>query len=147
MGLEEDRRLLLERLRTEIPDERVSEAMSRVRREEFAAASLRHRAYEDAPVPIGYGQAMSQPYIVGLMTWALEPQESDTVLEVGTGRGYQAAVLSLLVKRVVTVERIPALADAARALLQALGYANVEVLLARARSWGALSERLLTGFW
>ena len=130
MRLEEARCKLLERLRREVGDLRVVEAMGRVRREEFVAAGLRHLAYEDAPIPIGYGQTVSQPYIVCVMTSALEPQESDTVLEIGTGSGYQTAILSLLVKRVITVERVPALADTARTLLRSLGYANAEVLQA-----------------
>ncbi len=128
MGLEEDRRKLLDSLRLEIKDGRVLEAIGRVRREEFVSASLRHLAYEDAPVPIGYRQTVSQPLIVAMMTEALEPQGMDTVLEVGTGSGYQAALLSLLVRKVITVERVPALADAARTLLHSLGYTNVVVL-------------------
>ena len=132
MGLEEDRGKLLDNLRLEIKDGRVLEALGRVRREEFVSASLRHLAYEDAPVPIGHGQTVSQPFIVAMMTEALEPQSTDTVLEVGTGSGYQAALLSLLVSKVITVERIPALADTARTLLHSLGYANVKVLPAGA---------------
>ena len=129
MSPEESRRRLMERLRKEIGDERVMEAMSRVPREEFVSIAVRHLAYEDAPLSIGCGQTVSQPYIVALMTAAVEPHEEDTVMEVGAGSGYQAAILSYLVKRVITLERIPALADTARTLLRSLGYTNVEVHL------------------
>ena len=129
MDLKESQRKLLEHLRREIGDERVLEAMSQARREEFVPVMSRHLAYDDVPLSIGYGQTLSQPYIVALMTFAVDPQKGDTVMEIGTGSGYQAAVLSHLVKRVVTLERIPALADTARTLLRSLGYVNVEVCL------------------
>ncbi len=104
--------------------------MERVPRELFVPESKRHLSYEDMPLPIGEEQTVSQPHIVAMMTHALELKESDRALEVGTGSGYQAAVLSLLAGQVISVERIPALADRARGLLSSLGYDNVEVRLA-----------------
>ena len=124
------RRALLYRLRREIDDHRVVEAMERVRREHFVDESQTHLAYDDAPLPIGHGQTISQPYIVGLMVSALELRRSDTVLEIGTGSGYQAAILAELARRVLTVERIESLADSAADRLEALGYTNVEVHVA-----------------
>ena len=118
---------MLHRLRREIDDHRVVEAMDRVRREQFVDESQKHLAYDDAPLSIGYGQTISQPYIVGLMVSALELRRTDTVLEIGTGSGYQAAVLAELARRVVTVERIGSLAESAVERLEALGYTNVEV--------------------
>ena len=120
---------LFQRLRREIGDEKVIQAMSQVPRELFVSAAYKHQAYEDIPLPIGEGQTISQPYIVALMTSALELQEADRVLELGTGSGYQAAILARLVPkgRVVTVERMPSLAYTARDLLQALGYTKVAV--------------------
>ncbi|MCS7207211.1 MAG: protein-L-isoaspartate(D-aspartate) O-methyltransferase [Dehalococcoidia bacterium] len=111
-------------------DERVIQAMERVPRERFVPPALRHLAYEDIPLPIGWGQTISQPFIVCLMTSALDLQPTDKVLEIGTGSGYQAAVLAELVPRgkVITVERVPHLLHSARAILEALGYGNrVEV--------------------
>lgn len=124
------RRVLLHRLRREIDDHRVVEAMERVRREHFVDESQIHLAYDDGPLPIGYGQTISQPYIVGLMVSALELRRTDTVLEIGTGSGYQAAILAELARRVVTVERIGPLAESAAERLRALGYTNVEVHVA-----------------
>ena len=123
------KRRLLESLRQSVQDERVLQAMERVPREFFVPEEYRSQAYEDIPLPIGEGQTISQPFIVALMTSALELRETDKVLEVGTGSGYQAAVLAELVPRgrVVTVERIPSLAERARERLQALGYRNVDV--------------------
>lgn len=106
---------------------RVMEAFERVPRQEFVPEDLRGRAYDDAPLPIGGGQTISQPYIVALMTDLLETKPDDIVLEVGTGSGYQAAILSGLVKQVYSVEVVDALATEARARLRRLGYANVEV--------------------
>lgn len=108
-------------------NERVMRAMAEVPREEFVPIELRMRAFDNGPLPIGRGQTISQPYIVALMTDLLEPQPEDRVLEVGTGSGYQAAVLATLVRRVYTMEIIPELARAAEVRLRRLGYTNVEV--------------------
>ena len=125
--MEEARRRLLDRLRKEIGDPKVVEAMERVPREAFVPASSASLAYEDAPLPIGEGQTISQPYIVAMMVSALELRQTDRVLEVGTGSGYQAAVLSCLASAVVTIERIASLADSARQRLRQQGYSNIEV--------------------
>ena len=103
----------------------VLDAMRRVPRHEFVPEDLRHRAYEDGPLPIGDGQTISQPYIVAYMTQAIEPAKTDRVLEIGTGSGYQAAVLAELVKDVYTIEIVPALAASSSALLKKLGYTNI----------------------
>lgn len=110
-----------------VTNERVLAVMGRVPRHEFVPPELRHRAYEDGPLPIGHGQTISQPYIVAVMTEKLDPQPGDRVLEIGTGSGYQAAVLAELVAKVFTIEIIPALASSAEATLQRLGYTNVAV--------------------
>ena len=110
-----------------IRDPAVLAAMLAVPRHEFVPAEFRSRAYEDVPLPIGGGQTISQPYIVAAMTLALRPRTSDRALEIGTGCGYQAAVLSLLGKEVFTIERQPELASAASERLTKLGYANVHV--------------------
>jgi protein-L-isoaspartate(D-aspartate) O-methyltransferase len=110
-----------------IRNPRVLEAMTRVPRHVFVPAGLRHRAYADEPLPLGEGQTISQPYIVALMTETLDPQPWHRVLEVGTGSGYQAAVLSLLAREVVSVERHQVLADRAREVLASLGLERVEV--------------------
>src|SRR3954471_19808527 len=110
-----------------IHDERVLAAMQEVPRELFLPEGQRRRAYRDGAVRIGEGQTMSQPWIVACMAQLLELGGDEKVLEVGTGSGYGAAVLSRLCREVVTIERYPALADAARAALERLGYANVEV--------------------
>jgi len=107
-----------------ISDSGVLGAMTAVPRHEFVAGELRSRAYEDVPLPIGGGQTISQPYIVAAMTAALHLEPGDRVLEIGTGCGFQAAVLSLLAKEVFTIERRPELASAASATLARLGYAN-----------------------
>lgn len=121
---------LIEHLSSEIKDQRVLEVMSRVPREKFVPPEVRHKAYEDKPLPIGWEQTISQPYIIALMTEALELTGSEKVLELGTGSGYQTAILAGLAKLVVTVERMPALAESARKLLNELGYTNIEVHLA-----------------
>ncbi len=121
---------LIEHLSTEIKDERVLAAMSRVPRENFLPPELRHLAYEDSPLPIGLEQTISQPFIVALMTQALELTGSEKVLEIGAGSGYQTAILAELARSVVTVERLPTLADAAGKLLNSLGYVNISVHLA-----------------
>ena len=128
--MEDAKRRLLDRLRRELGDLKVVEAMETVPREAFVPESSASLAYEDAPLPIGEGQTISQPYIVGMMVSALELRRTDRVLELGTGNGYQAAVLSLLAKEIVTIERIVSLADSARQRLEAQGYSNVEVVLA-----------------
>ncbi len=108
-------------------DPRVLEALREVPRHEFVPPDLHHRAYENRPQPIGDGQTISQPYIVALMTDLLEIEDGDVVLEVGTGSGYQAAVLAELAGRVYTIEIIEALGASAAARLERLGYDNVEV--------------------
>jgi protein-L-isoaspartate(D-aspartate) O-methyltransferase len=110
-----------------IRDPAVLAAMLAVPRHEFVPAEFRSRAYEDVPLPIGGGQTISQPYIVAAMTLALRPQTSDRALEIGSGCGYQAAVLSLLAKEVFTIERQPELASTASERLRNLGYHNVHV--------------------
>jgi protein-L-isoaspartate(D-aspartate) O-methyltransferase len=102
-------------------------AMAKVPREEFIPADSRSASYEDGPLPIGYGQTISQPYIVAFMTEQLRPKPSDRLLEVGTGSGYQAAILAELVADVYTIEIIEPLAKNAEATLQRLGYKNVHV--------------------
>jgi len=106
---------------------RVLAAMRRMPRHRFVPAPLREAAYDDIPLPIGLGQTISQPYIVAVMTEALAPEPGDVVLEVGTGSGYQAAVLAQLVKRVYTIELLAPLAERARAVLAGEGITNVEV--------------------
>ena len=110
-----------------IKDKRVLEAMAEVPRHEFVPDNLRRYAYENRPLPIGFGQTISQPYIVALMTELLRVDKDDVVLEIGTGSGYQAAVLSKLVKKVYTIEIIKELGEAAKERLRKLGYKNVEV--------------------
>jgi protein-L-isoaspartate(D-aspartate) O-methyltransferase len=125
--LDRARSALLAALAREVKDSRVVDAIARVPREAFVPEETRQSAYENMPLPIGYGQTISQPLIVALMTEALLLTGSENVLEIGTGSGYQTAVLSLLAKRVVSVERIAPLAALAEELLRRLGYANVEV--------------------
>jgi len=110
-----------------IHDARVLAAMQDVPRHLFIPPPYDRDAYADAPLPIGHGQTISQPYIVALMTALLFPKPADTVLEIGAGSGYQAAILSLLVKKVVTIERIDDVAAHARANLAAVHADNVEV--------------------
>jgi len=108
-------------------DRRVMTAMRQVRREQFVPPDLRHAAFRDGALPVGCGQTISQPYIVALMTDLLElPEEDAVVLEIGTGTGYQAAILACLAQRVYSVERIPDLAESAARRLEKLGYDNVE---------------------
>jgi protein-L-isoaspartate(D-aspartate) O-methyltransferase len=113
-----------------IHDQRVLAAMQIVPRHLFVPASWRAQAYEDMPLPIGHQQTISQPYIVALMLEALELTGTERVLEVGTGSGYQAALLGWLAQHVYTVEIIPELAQSAREVLSQLGYENVEVVAA-----------------
>ncbi len=110
-----------------ITDSRVLAAMSKVPRHRFTPRQLWEQAYNDYPLPIGEDQTISQPYIVALMTEALELKGSEKVLELGTGSGYQAAVLAELAAQVFTIERLPALARMAEQILTALGYTNVQV--------------------
>lgn len=108
-----------------IADDRVLKAMAAVPREEFVPAYLRSEAYADRPLPIGLDQTISQPYIVAYMTQVVDPRPTDRALEIGTGSGYQAAVLSLLVDSVYTVEILDDLTQRAKATLARLGYHNV----------------------
>jgi protein-L-isoaspartate(D-aspartate) O-methyltransferase len=110
-----------------VADGRVLDAMRRVPRHRFVEEALQERAYGDYPLPIGEGQTISQPFMVGRMTELLRLTGREKVLEIGTGSGYQAAVLSLCAARVCTVERLPRIAARARQLLEELGYANVWV--------------------
>jgi protein-L-isoaspartate(D-aspartate) O-methyltransferase len=104
---------------------RVRAAIAEVPRHEFVPPKSRSLAYRDRPLSIGHGQTISQPFIVALMTELLQPKKTDTVLEVGTGSGYQAAILSVLAREVYTIEIVPALGEMARANLERLGYTNV----------------------
>jgi protein-L-isoaspartate(D-aspartate) O-methyltransferase len=133
-------------LRKKIKDERVIKAISRVPRELFVPLEVQHLAYADMPLPIGFDQTISQPYIVALMTEALELSSNQKVLELGTGSGYQTAILAELAKFVVTTERVPALAEGAKTVLTSLGYSNIEVhLAAETLGWleGAPYEAIL----
>jgi protein-L-isoaspartate(D-aspartate) O-methyltransferase len=125
----EERRLMVEsQIRKRgVADERVLLAMATVPRHEFAPRSRVHQAYADEPLPIGYGQTISQPYIVAAMLASLELTGREKVLEIGTGCGYQAAVVSLLAREVHTVEHLPELAQSSAERLRRLGYRNVHV--------------------
>lgn len=108
-----------------ISDERVLEAFTRVPRHAFVPEEVAARSYADAPLPIGEGQTISQPYIVGLMTEALQLDPGDRVLEVGTGSGYQAAILAAIGVEVFTIESVETLASRARVILDGLGFDNI----------------------
>jgi protein-L-isoaspartate(D-aspartate) O-methyltransferase len=110
-----------------IKDERVLAAMAKVPREEFIPVDARDHAYEDGALPIGYDQTISQPYIVAFMTEQLRPTPSDRILEIGSGSGYQAAILAEIVEDVYTIDIVGPLAKTAEANLQRLGYKNVHV--------------------
>jgi protein-L-isoaspartate(D-aspartate) O-methyltransferase len=112
-----------------IQDESVLHAMETVPRHEFVPWQLQREAYQDSPVPIGEGQTISQPYIVGHMLQALRLGPQDRVLEVGTGTGYEAAVMSRIVREVYTIERFTSLAQAAREIFDRLGYTNIHVVI------------------
>jgi protein-L-isoaspartate(D-aspartate) O-methyltransferase len=112
-----------------VRDERVLAAMARVPRELFVPESLREHAYEDGALPIGFGQTISQPYIVAVICSLLELAGDERVLDVGTGSGYQAAVLAELAREVVTIERVPELVEHAKRALAEAGYDGVEVRL------------------
>lgn len=131
MVLEEQRMRMVEtQLKArDIVDAGVLKAMLEVPRHEFLPPELKDVAYGDFPLPIGDEQTISQPYIVALMTQALELEGNDTVLEIGCGSGYQAAILSRIVKTVYSVERIPALASHAESVLKKLCYMNVTVVV------------------
>jgi len=113
-----------------IENQHVIEAFLKVERHRFIPESLVGSAYADHPVPIGEGQTISQPYIVALMTECLDPSKSDKVLEIGTGSGYQAAILAELSGQVYSIERFPNLAKRAESLLGELGYANIKIKVA-----------------
>jgi protein-L-isoaspartate(D-aspartate) O-methyltransferase len=127
------RRAMMEEITAEQPglpgpfDPRVKDAIARVPRHLFVPPAQQPHAYENRPLPIGHGQTISQPYIVALMTDLLKPGTQDRVLEIGTGSGYQAAVLAELVRSVYTIEIVEPLATEARQRLVRLGYRNVEV--------------------
>jgi len=106
---------------------RVLAAMERIPRHRFVPEKLRDYAYDDSPLSIGDGQTISQPYMVALMTENVAPERDDRVLEVGTGSGYQTAILAELVQEVYSIERIPALAERAERLLSRLGYKNISI--------------------
>jgi len=124
------REAMVRSLRVEIRDERVLDAFGKVPRERFVPPEVQRYTYEDRPLPIGHEQTISQPLMVAIMTQALSLRGDEKVLEIGTGSGYQAALLSLLAREVVTVERIPELAGEAARRLQELGYTNVRVHVA-----------------
>ena len=121
---------LIRYLNQEIADKRVVEAMGRVPREAFVPQEYYYTAYEDRPLSIGFAQTISQPFIVALMIQALELKGNEKVLKLGTGSGYEAAILAELAQKVVTVECIPELAESAKQVLDRLGYSNIEVHIA-----------------
>jgi protein-L-isoaspartate(D-aspartate) O-methyltransferase len=127
VDFERPREILVDSLKFQIKDQRVLGAFSKVPRELFVPPELQALAYEDKPLLIGHGQTISQPYIVALMIQALELKGFEKVLEIGTGSGYQAALLAELVKSLYSVERIPELAEAAQRLLSQLGYRNINI--------------------
>jgi protein-L-isoaspartate(D-aspartate) O-methyltransferase len=128
--LEWARANLLKYLDHEIADKRIVEAMKHVPREAFVSPEQYHAAYDDRPLGIGFGQTISQPFIVALMVQALELRENEKVLELGTGSGYEAAILAELAQKVVTVECVPELAESAKQVLDKLGYSNIEIHVA-----------------
>jgi protein-L-isoaspartate(D-aspartate) O-methyltransferase len=130
VDFEREREILLNTLRLEIKDKRVLSAFSRVSRELFVPPDLQGSAYDDRPLSIGHGQTISQPYIVALMTESIELTGKEKVLEIGTGSGYQTAILGELAKEVYSTERIPELAEVARTLLDELGYSNIKIKVA-----------------
>ena len=130
MDFDAARAELIDHLSTEIKDRRVLEAMRSIPRELFVPRESRRLVYEDRPLPIGYDQTISQPFIIALMTEALELKGNERVLELGSGSGYQAAILAKLARHVVTTERLKPLAEAARKALDSLGLTNVEVHVA-----------------
>ena len=136
VDLEWARENLLRYLDHEIADKNVVEAMKHVPREAFVSLEQYQAAYDDRPLSIGFGQTISQPFIVALMVQALMSGRDEKVLELGTGSGYEAAILAELAQKVVTVECIPELAESARQVLDKLGYSNIEVHIAgRTLGW------------
>jgi protein-L-isoaspartate(D-aspartate) O-methyltransferase len=127
LSLDDARAMLLRSLASDVRDARVLEAMDRVPRERFIAPELEPYAYADRPLPIGHGQTISQPRIVGMMLQELRLKDSDRVLDLGSGSGYQTAILAELVKEVIAVELIPELVERSRRVLLDLGYKNVIV--------------------
>ena len=127
MELAAERAKLVKHLSQEIRSRRVVEAMAKVPREFFVPAEYYRLAYEDMPLSIGFGQTISQPFIVALMTEALKLKGNESVLEIGTGSGYQTAILMELTRFVVTIERLSVLAESARHVLDKLGYTGIEV--------------------
>ncbi len=121
---------LIDSFSEKIKDTRVLDAMKRIPRELFVPVSVQPYAYSDKPLPIGFNQTIAQPYLIALMTQALELKGHEKVLEIGTGSGYQAAILAELVTKVITTERFPELAENASGVLQKLGYLNIAVKLA-----------------
>jgi len=136
MNYDEARKKLIDKLAREINDPRVLDAMELVPRHRFVPSSSLSMVYMDIPLPIGENQTISQPYIVALMTQELELKGTEKVLELGTGCGYQTAILAELAKKVVTVERLPKLSEHACAVLEDLGYTNIETHLAEKDSLG-----------
>lgn len=124
---ERDRMVRLQLENRDIECEATLDAMRRVQRHLFMPSDVRRLAYADRPAPIGHGQTISQPYIVAMMTEAVKPKPDHTVLEIGTGSGYQAAVLAEIVDQVYTIEIIPELADWSGGVINRLGYENIEV--------------------
>ena len=136
MDLTRSKEELFRRLRRDISDERVLDAMWRVPRELFVTAVNYAYAYDDRPLPIGEGQTISQPFIVALMTQALELDDESKVLELGTGSGYQTAILAELAGQVFTVERFPSLAKSAETILNNIGYRNISFhVTSKALGW------------
>lgn len=127
IDFEHDKRELFDRILNELGDQRVADAMMRVPRERFVPVEASHMAYADMALSIGHDQTISQPYMVAIMISALDVRRMDRVLDIGTGSGYQAAVLAQLAREVVTTERIPALMRIAGDRLKSLGYTNITV--------------------
>jgi protein-L-isoaspartate(D-aspartate) O-methyltransferase len=127
---ESAREALVHALRPEVTDARVLSAIGRVPRERFVARELRAMAYDDRPLPIGHGQTTSQPRMIAIMLQELRLKGDESVLEVGTGSGYETALLAELASRVVSVELVPSLAESARRALRDTGYGRVEVQVA-----------------
>jgi protein-L-isoaspartate(D-aspartate) O-methyltransferase len=130
-GRDEERRRMVERQieARGVRDPRVLTAMREIPRHMFIPPPFDRAAYDDCPLPIGNGQTISQPYIVALMTALIRPAAQDNVLEIGAGSGYQAVILAALVRKVTTVERIPAVADLARQNMAALKVGNTEIIV------------------
>ena len=130
MDFAQARARLIAHLGGEVRDRRVLAVMAHIPRECFVPPEEQLSAYEDMPLPIGLDQTISQPLIIAVMTEALELKGKEKVLEVGTGSGYQSAILAELARLVITVERLPSLAETARKTLNSLGYTNIEIHLA-----------------